>query len=155
MMNLIPPACVPNEWVPNEWVPISVYGQSQPFGVDWCYMGAERFSEPFFVETIQRRLTSPFNQLFRPQTTLNDLIERQAVQPGLAPTGFIFSHVALRINAAEPAVGRTARDRGDFRSAVRGWTVAHRLERPNGERGSSGDVAARLDRRAGAAAYGP
>ena len=81
---------IPHEWVPNQWVPISVYGQSQPFGVDWCHMGKERFSDPFFVETIQRRLTVPFNQLFRPQTTLYDLVERQAVQPGLAPTGFIF-----------------------------------------------------------------
>jgi len=76
--------------IPPEWVPISVYGRSQPFGVDWCYMGEERFSDPFFVATIQRRLALPFNQLFRPQTTLNDLIERQTVQPGLAPTGFIF-----------------------------------------------------------------
>lgn len=76
--------------ISHEWVPISVYGQSQPFGVDWCYMGEERFSDPFFVETIQRRLTLPFNQLFRPQTTLNELAERQAGLPGLSPTGFIF-----------------------------------------------------------------
>ena len=60
------------------YVPIRVYGHRQPFGVDWCHLGAERFRESFFDQTIQRRLRLPFNHLFRPQTTLEELRPRQA-----------------------------------------------------------------------------
>ena len=72
------------------YVPIRVYGQTQPFGVDWCYLGRERFCDPFFDQTIQRQLRLPFNQLFRPQTTLEDLREWQTDRPGVPPAGFIF-----------------------------------------------------------------
>ena len=72
------------------YVPIRVYGQAQPFAVDWCYLGNERFEESFFDQTIQRQLRLPFNQLFRPQTTLEDLRERQTDRPGVPPAGFIF-----------------------------------------------------------------
>jgi hypothetical protein len=72
------------------WVPISVYGQSRPFGVDWCYLGRRRFVEPFFDETIQQCLRLPFNQLFRPQTGLDARETLAAEHPGLPLHGIIF-----------------------------------------------------------------
>ena len=72
------------------WVPMRVYwAASQPM-VDWCYLGRERFTDPFFDETIERQLRLPFNLAFRHQTSLDDLIELQQSDPGLPPSGFIF-----------------------------------------------------------------
>jgi hypothetical protein len=75
-------------------VPIRFYWQAGPDGmapmVDWCWLGAERFTDPFFEQTIERCLRLPFNQLFRHQTPVSDLLTLQRKQPGLAPSGFIF-----------------------------------------------------------------
>ena len=53
-------------------------------------MGDERFTEPFFDQTVQRLVRHPFNQLFCRQTPLEALAGLHAREPGLAPTGFIF-----------------------------------------------------------------
>ncbi len=72
------------------WVPIRVYWeQNAPF-VDWCYMGEERFTAPFFSDTIERHLRLPANLLFRPQTPIETLAEWREARPGLPPKGFIF-----------------------------------------------------------------
>lgn len=74
----------------SDWLPVRVYWQeSRPF-VDWCYVGKERFREPFFDLTIERRFRQPFNLLFRHQTPIDFLGELNARLPALAPTGFIF-----------------------------------------------------------------
>ena len=74
----------------TDWMPIRVYRQADRFMVDWCYLGQDRFTDPFFAVTIGRRLNRPFNLLFRHQTPIETLAELRAVQPGLSPTGFIF-----------------------------------------------------------------
>jgi len=71
------------------WVPIRVHWQSSPPEVDWCHLGAERFTDPFFEQTIGRRLCDPFPLLFRHRTPLDALTDRVARQPGLPPAGFI------------------------------------------------------------------
>jgi hypothetical protein len=58
--------------------------------VDWGYLGARRFVEPFFEDTIGRCVRHPADLLFRHQTPLEKLGEIAAAQPGVAPTGFIF-----------------------------------------------------------------
>jgi len=58
--------------------------------IDWCFLGAERFTDSFFDQTIGRCLRLPFNHLFRPQTPVETLLARAAGYPGLSPTGFIF-----------------------------------------------------------------
>ena len=73
-----------------DWMPIRVYRAGGQTMVDWCYLGASRFTAPFFTDTIEQRLFTPFNLLFRRQTPIEALAELQAVSPGLAPTGFIF-----------------------------------------------------------------
>jgi hypothetical protein len=72
------------------WAPIRLYWQQgHPF-VDWCYLGQQRFTDPFFDQTIGHCLSHPFNLLFRHHTPIEILAEWQAVQPSLPPTGFIF-----------------------------------------------------------------
>jgi len=74
----------------TNWVPIRVYCQAGRFMVDWCYLGQERFSEPFFDQTVGHQMRLPFNQLFRHQTSLDEVVELAAARSGVAPTGFIF-----------------------------------------------------------------
>jgi hypothetical protein len=72
------------------FVPIRVYWQQSTPWIDWCYLGEDRFTDSFFDNTIARRLQLPFNQLFRPQTPVEVLLERAALRPGIIPSGFIF-----------------------------------------------------------------
>ena len=74
----------------GDWMPIRIYEQGGQFWVDWCYWAQQRFGEPFFEQTVARRLRQPFNLLFRQQTPIETLAELQAQTPGLPPTGFIF-----------------------------------------------------------------
>ncbi|MFL6211264.1 MAG: sulfotransferase family protein [Pyrinomonadaceae bacterium] len=72
------------------WMPIRLHWQAAQPVLDWCFVGDERFTEPFFDQTVQRLLRHPFNQLFRQQTPLETLAKLHERAPGLAPTGFIF-----------------------------------------------------------------
>jgi gluconate kinase len=72
------------------WVPIRVYWeQTEPF-IDWGYVGKQRFTDPFFSDTIERCFRYPANLLFRHQTPLETLCHWRDEQPGLMPKGFIF-----------------------------------------------------------------
>lgn len=75
---------------PDGWMPIRVYPEAGQLRVDWCHLGDTRFLEPFFNETVERRLRHPFALLFRPQTSLDALVERQASRPGLPVRGLVF-----------------------------------------------------------------
>lgn len=72
------------------WVPIRIYWNEQQPLVDWCWVGPRRFTEPFFDHTVDASLRLPFSNLFRPQTPIEILRERHAIEPGLQPRGFIF-----------------------------------------------------------------
>ena len=72
------------------WVPFRMYWQGSEPGVEWFYMGANRFGEPFFEATAHFEVQTPFNSLFRFRTPIGALEEWQAVSPGLKPSGFIF-----------------------------------------------------------------
>ena len=72
------------------WLPISITHFTEEPIVDWCRFGTRRFSEPFFDHTVQNELRKPFNLLFRHKTMLDMLLERQAQNPGLEPSGFIY-----------------------------------------------------------------
>ena len=63
--------------------------ESRPI-VDWGYLGAQRFTEPFFEETCRQCVRHPANLLFRHQTPLENLGEIVSTQPRARPTGFIF-----------------------------------------------------------------
>ena len=44
------------------WVPIRLFWQGGEPLVEWCYLGRERFTHPFFDSTIQLALQSPVQQ---------------------------------------------------------------------------------------------
>jgi len=72
------------------WIPFRIHTRADPPSVDWCHMGSERFTAPFFSDTLQRCLRKPFNQLFLQTTSVDVLRERAGSHPGLTPTAFIF-----------------------------------------------------------------
>jgi hypothetical protein len=75
---------------PDGWVPFRLYGRGGAMGVEWCYMGSRRFTDPFFETTMHFEVQTPFNSLFRFRTPLAALGDWHATRPGLKPTGFIF-----------------------------------------------------------------
>jgi gluconate kinase len=72
------------------WIPVRLFWQDQQPLIDWCYLGADRFTAPFFTETVDDCMRLPFNLIFRHQTPIEVLGHRHQTQPGLQPTGFIF-----------------------------------------------------------------
>jgi hypothetical protein len=72
------------------WLPIRVYWRRATLLVDWCWLGALRFTDPFFEQTVNQALSHPANLLFRRQTPIEGLEELAAARPGLRPNGFIF-----------------------------------------------------------------
>lgn len=74
----------------HDWFPIRVYAGTGSLMVDWCHLGDERFTEPFFDQTVENCLRRPFSQLFRHQTPISVLEEIGAHQLAMPPAGFIF-----------------------------------------------------------------
>lgn len=72
------------------WIPYRTFWQGAEPGVEWLYLGAKPFADPFFDETISREALTPFNSLFRFRTPLALLADWHAASPGLPPAGFIF-----------------------------------------------------------------
>lgn len=58
--------------------------------VDWGYVGSHRFSDPFFIQTINQCLRHPANLLFRHRTPLESLWQITASFRSVQPRGFIF-----------------------------------------------------------------
>ncbi|MFP2927569.1 sulfotransferase family protein [Pyxidicoccus sp. 3LG] len=72
------------------WAPARIHVDSGRLRVDWCHLGTRRFTDPFFDETLERRLRHPFALLFRHQTSMEALVERHAARPGLPVRGLVF-----------------------------------------------------------------
>lgn len=72
------------------WIPCRIGTDNAPPVVDWCYLGEDTFTDPFFAQTVERCLRRPFNQQVLLETPIGTLIERRAAQPGIPPTAFIF-----------------------------------------------------------------
>jgi hypothetical protein len=75
------------------WIPVRSFWRENRAFVDWCYLGKERLTEPFFDDSILKRFRQPFNLLFRHQTPIEFLGELNEFSAGLKPTGFI-SHLS-------------------------------------------------------------
>ena len=71
------------------WIPIGFDWGGPHRSVDWCYLGAMRFTEPFFENTMQRAARQPFRVLFRHRTPIDVLEEAAASRPGIPPSGCI------------------------------------------------------------------
>ncbi len=72
------------------WIPMRIFWRDARPLVDWGWLDQQRFTDPFFAQTIQPCVRHPANLLFRPQTPLENLGEIAARQPSVKPTGFIF-----------------------------------------------------------------
>ncbi|MFP2907634.1 sulfotransferase family protein [Pyxidicoccus sp. 3LFB2] len=72
------------------WVPGRIHVEERGLRVDWCHLGTQRFTDPFFDQTLERRLRHPFPLLFRHQTTMEALVARSAERPGLPVRGLVF-----------------------------------------------------------------
>lgn len=69
--------------ISKDWVPVAVqFRDARPIA-EWVYLGARRFTEPFFEDTIRVALRNPFARAFRHQTHI-------PAASGPAPSGFIF-----------------------------------------------------------------
>lgn len=77
--------------------------------VDWGHLGARRFTEPFFAQTINSCVQRPADLLFRHQSRLDHLGDIAATQSSIQPTGFVFhmsrcgSTLLSQMLAAAPA----------------------------------------------------
>jgi len=74
----------------KNWVPLRLFPRDGHTFVDWAYRGNERFTDPFFEQTITRCLRHPANVLFRHQTPVDVLGELYEERRGLKPSGFVF-----------------------------------------------------------------
>jgi hypothetical protein len=72
------------------WAPFRIRAHESGYRVDWCFLGRERFTDPFFEDTIRRCLRKPFNQFVAPEPPVETLIDWAASHPGISPTAFIF-----------------------------------------------------------------
>ncbi|WP_243434727.1 sulfotransferase family protein [Pseudomonas sp. 30_B] len=72
------------------WLPIRAWRRDGEWRLDWCWFGEQRLTRPFFRDDVDLALRLPFNQVFRRETSLNVLLERQAASPGVAPGAFIY-----------------------------------------------------------------
>lgn len=88
------------------WTPFRAGWIDGEMTVDWCHLGARRFTDPFFYETISMAIGQPFNAAFRQRTRADDLGQ---LSVGLRPSGFIFhmarcgSTLCAQVLAADPA----------------------------------------------------
>ena len=72
------------------WLPIRAYWRENRPWLDWCYLGTERFREPFFEQTLGVVVRQPFQAVFRHQTSIEFLGEFASRVACPEPTGFIF-----------------------------------------------------------------
>jgi hypothetical protein len=72
------------------WIPIRFFWVDGRPMVDWCLLGSQRLTEPFFEGSILRAIEHPFHNAFRRQTPVEALGEWSLESPGIQPAGFIF-----------------------------------------------------------------
>lgn len=77
---------------PAGWMPVRVGRSMDGDTVDWVYTEGIEFSDPFFDQTVERALRTPFRVLFRRQTPLDD-VEADAGDRARDPDGLVL-HVS-------------------------------------------------------------
>jgi hypothetical protein len=66
------------------WIPARIFRSSGRLMVEWCDFGQQRFTEPFFEQSVRRALRNPLRQ----QQPIEELAAFPA--PALKPTAFVF-----------------------------------------------------------------
>ncbi|HLP02942.1 MAG TPA: hypothetical protein VK163_13015 [Opitutaceae bacterium] len=79
--------------VSGGWVPFHVVRGAPEFAVLWTWLGAERFRDPFFDQTVSSAFNHPLPLLLQRATSLEQLVELAERAPDRPPSAFIF-HVS-------------------------------------------------------------
>jgi hypothetical protein len=77
----------------NGWVPARVAWRNSGPRVEWTLMGRRRLLEPFFEQTLDSQMRHPFHQLFRRETSLEEMVEWTDAHPS-APLRGIILHMS-------------------------------------------------------------
>lgn len=72
------------------WLPIRMPFRQAEIMVDWAFFGKQKFTEPFFRDTVSVALRLPFNQAFRRETTADEMVAWTEKNISITPTAFIF-----------------------------------------------------------------
>ena len=75
------------------WMPVHLVWSEAGPRVEWTLMGKQRLLDPFFAQTMQRQMSRPFHQLFRRQTSMEEMAAWTDVHPG-APLRTIVFHMS-------------------------------------------------------------
>jgi hypothetical protein len=75
---------------PAGWLPVAASWRGDTMWMDWSFFGDQPLREPFFDDSVQRALLTPFNRLFRYQTPIERLPVWLQANRHLQPDGFIF-----------------------------------------------------------------
>ena len=71
-------------------MPVRVLRRDDALRVEWTLMGERRLVEPFFEETTRKQMQTPFHQLFRRETSMDELIAWTDANPGVPLRGLIY-----------------------------------------------------------------
>ncbi|HYA18572.1 MAG TPA: hypothetical protein VEF06_13965 [Bryobacteraceae bacterium] len=72
------------------WVPAQIEWTASGPVISWCWLGETPLTDPFYDNTIDRVIGTPFNRLFTHRTGIDALGRWHAESPGLEPSGLIF-----------------------------------------------------------------
>ena len=72
------------------WIPVRILKREAGPCVEWMLLGTERLRDPFYHQTIQRQMMKPFHQLFRRETTLEEMEGWVAESPGALLKGIVY-----------------------------------------------------------------
>jgi hypothetical protein len=72
------------------WMPARIAWRDSGPRVEWTLMDRRRLVEPFFEQTMQSQMRHPFHQLFRRETSLEDLVAWTDAHPGAPLRGIVF-----------------------------------------------------------------
>jgi len=75
------------------WVPVHVFRSGPQPQVLWSRLGATRFTDSFFTQTVTTALQSPLFRFLQRTTSLDELVAASECEPAVEPAGFIF-HVS-------------------------------------------------------------
>lgn len=93
----------------KNWLPISIKTAGAEPVVEWFHVGSLRFKEPFFDHTVHAAIRTPFNLLFRHQTSLEEMMQWAEANPGIEPSGFIFHMSRCGSTLVSQMLGKVAR----------------------------------------------
>ncbi len=112
------------------WMPINVKWHGEDPTIDWCRVDDERFTEPFFSDTIERVLRRPFNLMFRLETDVDALKVAATALETITPTGFIFHISRCGSTLVSRMLGSLAQNVVMSESPPLDWMIRADVRRP-------------------------